>query len=138
MSAPFSAAFLLLAAVALVGCGDGESGREVAKESLESELDAAVPHWIQREHCPPAAVPGAHVFARSGCAACHTYLGSGSSNLGARDLSAVGRRHDEEFFERYVADPSLFGDDVMPKFRALGKTRLHQLAVFLSASKGER
>ena len=37
------------------------------------------------------AVAGATLFAESGCLNCHTYLGAGSSNLGAPDLSR-GRR----------------------------------------------
>ena len=36
-------------------------------------------------------VPGAKLFAQSGCLTCHTYLGTGSSNLGAPDLSEGGR-----------------------------------------------
>ena len=43
-----------------------------------------------------------------------------------------------EFFERYVADPRRFGNRVMPRFANLGRERLHDLAVFLAASKGPR
>jgi hypothetical protein len=42
------------------------------------------------------------------------------------------------FFERYVADPVKFGNRVMPKYGNLGPQRLHDLAVFLAASKGPR
>ena len=35
---------------------------------------------------------GATLFAESGCLNCHTYLGTGSSNLGAPDLSAEGAK----------------------------------------------
>jgi mono/diheme cytochrome c family protein len=93
---------------------------------------------VRVEKLPPAAVRGAHLFAQSGCTACHTYLGAGSSNLGAPDLSAAARRHGVRFFERFVADPSRFGNNVMPRFAALGRVNLHRLAVFLAASKGPR
>src|SRR5436309_8351913 len=64
-----------------------------AKEALASEVVQAVPTWAQREGFKDNkdAVAGATVFASSGCTACHTYLGTGSSNLGAPDLSAIGK-----------------------------------------------
>jgi hypothetical protein len=40
--------------------------------------------------------------------------------------------------ESYITDPSKFGNTVMPKFGSLGKTTVHQIAVFLSASKGPK
>jgi mono/diheme cytochrome c family protein len=142
VSAPLALALLILASVAFAGCGSSRracsSPREQGPETLQSEVLSAVCDWQDRQRFSDAAVPGAKVFASSGCVACHTYLGVGSRNLGARDLSAAGRRHGFRFFERYVADPARFGDDVMPTFRALGRRRLHQLAVFLAASKGPR
>ena len=101
----------------------------------------AVPTWAQRQGFADnkEAVAGATVFASSGCTACHTYLGTGSSNLGAPDLSAIGKSgQGPDFFSTYVADPSKAGNNVMPKFAALGKTKLHQLGVFLSESKGPK
>ena len=84
-------------------------------------------------------VAGAKVFASSGCTACHTYLGTGSSNLGAPDLSAIGKGgRGVQGFATYVTDPSKFGNTVMPKFAALGATKLHQLGEFLNASKGPK
>src|SRR3989454_12504370 len=59
-----------------------------AKEALGAELKAAVPGWVKTEQLPPQAVPGAELFATSGCLNCHTYLGVGGSRLGAPDLSA--------------------------------------------------
>src|SRR5207248_11017599 len=58
-----------------------------AKEALASEVVQAVPTWAAREGFTnnKDAVAGATVFASSGCTACHTYLGTGSSNLGAPD-----------------------------------------------------
>src|SRR2546430_1026541 len=89
-----------------------------AKEALASEVVQAVPQWAQREGFADNAdaVAGAKVFASSGCTACHTYLGTGSSNLGAPDLSAIGESgKGADFFAKYVADPSQFGNNVMPK-----------------------
>ena len=112
-----------------------------AKEALASEVVQAVPTWAQRQGFADDkdAVAGATVFATSGCTACHTYLGTGSSNLGAPDLSAIGKSgQGPNFFSTYVADPSKYGNNVMPKFAALGQTKLHQLGVFLSESKGPK
>ena len=83
---------------------------------------------------------GAKLFAESGCLSCHTYLGIGSRNLGADDLTSIGRGPRRlRFFERYVADPRRFGNDVMPRYGNLGGPRqLRDLAIFLAASKGER
>ena len=64
-----------------------------AKESLGSELVAARCRSGPRSRASPTtrtAVAGATLFAESGCANCHTYLGSGTSNLGAPDLAAIG------------------------------------------------
>ena len=109
-----------------------------ARESLSSEVIANVPHWVQAENLPPAAVPGAKLFATAGCTACHTYLGSGSSNLGAPDLTSIGTRNlGIDFQVRHLKCPScVTPGSPMPKFESLGEKRLHQLAVFLEASKG--
>ncbi len=56
-----------------------------AKEALASEVVGAVPGWVKKENLPANAVPGAKLFAQSGCLTCHTYLGTGSCNLGAPD-----------------------------------------------------
>jgi cytochrome c553 len=107
-----------------------------ARESLGSEAVAAVPIWSQRQGgFSPEAEEGAKIFAQVGCLQCHTYLGSGSSNVGAPDLSAIGGTRDKEFFKRYVADPSQFGNNVMPKFASLGEDNLDKLAAFLAKSK---
>jgi menaquinol-cytochrome c reductase cytochrome b/c subunit len=113
----------------------------VAKEALASEVAAAVPQWAQREGFAnnPEAVAGAKAFATSGCTACHTYLGTGGGNLGAPPLDAEGTKgKGVQGLEAYVADPSKFGNTVMPKFSALGKPTLHRIAVFLDASKGPK
>jgi len=112
-----------------------------AHEALASEVVQAVPTWAQRQGFKDNkdAVAGAVVFASSGCTACHTYLGTGSSNLGAPDLSAIGKGGlGVAGFANYVKDPSKAGNNVMPKFAALGDQKLHQLGEFLNASKGPK
>ena len=71
-----------------------------------------------------------------GCTACHTY--AGSANLGAPDLTTIGRHHLGIRFQiRRLECPSCVNPgSPMPPFASLGPTRLHQLAVFLEASKG--
>jgi menaquinol-cytochrome c reductase cytochrome b/c subunit len=112
-----------------------------AKEALASEVLQAVPTWAKRQGFEnnADAVAGAKVFATSGCTACHTYLGTGSSNLGAPDLSSIGKSgQGPQFFSNYVSDPSKFGNNVMPKFASLGDEKLRQLGEFLAASKGPK
>jgi quinol---cytochrome c reductase cytochrome c subunit, bacillus type len=112
-----------------------------AKEALASEVVQAVPTWAAQQGFQDnkQAVAGATIFASSGCTACHTYLGTGSSNLGAPDLSSIGKSgRGVQGFANYVADPSKFGNNVMPKFAALGQAKLTQLGEFLNASKGPK
>jgi menaquinol-cytochrome c reductase cytochrome b/c subunit len=111
-----------------------------AKEALASEEILNVPSWVKAEKLPPAAVPGAKLFAESGCTACHTYLGSGGAQLGAPDLSSIGAaKLGIDFQIRHLKCPSCVNaGSPMPKFESLGEKRLHQLAVFLEASKGKR
>jgi mono/diheme cytochrome c family protein len=111
-----------------------------AKEALASEVIADVPNWVKQEKLPENAVPGAKLFAVAGCTACHTYLGTGSSNLGAPDLTAIGTRNlGIDFQIRHLKDPaSVVPGSPMPKFASLGEKRLHDLAIFLEASKGKQ
>src|SRR5205807_4532554 len=92
-----------------------------AKEALASEVKSAVPKWAQREGFAsnPVAVAGANAFAESGCTACHTYLGTGGGNLGARDLSDEGTRKNVQQVEAYVTNPRQFGNTIMPVFKPL-------------------
>jgi menaquinol-cytochrome c reductase cytochrome b/c subunit len=110
-----------------------------AKEALASEVIADVPTWVKAEHLPAAAVPGAKLFATAGCTACHTYLGNGSSNLGAPDLTTIGTRGlGIDFQIRHLQCPScVTPGSPMPKFASLGTARLRDLAIFLEASKGK-
>jgi len=111
-----------------------------AKEALASEVIKDVPRWVKEEKLPPNAVPGAKLFASSGCTACHTYLGDGGQNLGAPDLTAIGTRNlGVDFQVRHLKCPScVTPGSPMPKFASLGDKRLRQLAIFLEASKGKR
>ena len=111
-----------------------------AKEALASEVVQAVPTWAQRQGFTgnAQAIAGAKIFASSGCTACHTYLGTGSSNQGAPDLSAEGTKgRTKDFFTSYIRDPSKFGNNIMPKF-GFDDQQLSQLAAFLLASKGPK
>jgi cytochrome c553 len=112
-----------------------------AKESLGSETLAAVPSWSQREGFAgnQEAVAGAKLFAVAGCLQCHTYLGTGSSNLGAPDLSDIGATNKGvDYFQRYVTNPAQFGNQAMPPFATLGEENIKQIATFLDASKGPK
>ena len=112
-----------------------------AREALASEVVAAVPEWAQRQGFEDneSALAGARIFAESGCTACHTYLGTGTSNLGAPDLSDMGTKgRSRQNLMAYIRDPSQFGNTVMPKFSAFSDEQLGQLADFLLASKGPR
>ena len=81
---------------------------------------------------------GAELVAESGCLNCHTYRGAGSTNLGAPDLTQIGAENrGVDFFHRYVANPSAFGNNVMPSFQNLGDENLNAVATFLFESKGE-
>jgi hypothetical protein len=97
-----------------------------------------VPRWIEVERLPKKAVRGAVVFQSSGCTLCHTYAGSGSANLNAPDLTSIGRHHLGVRFQiNHLKCPACVNPgSPMPPFRSLGPVRLHQLAVFLEASKG--
>ena len=112
-----------------------------AKEALGTEVLTLVPSWAEKEGFADnaTAVSGAKLFAQS-CVTCHTYNGAGSSNYGAPDLTAIGASgQGVAFFERYVSDPSKFGNTIMPRFGdQLTKQQIHQIAVFLDASKGAK
>jgi ubiquinol-cytochrome c reductase cytochrome b subunit/menaquinol-cytochrome c reductase cytochrome b/c subunit len=111
-----------------------------AKEALASEVILEVPHWVQAEKLPANAVPGAKLFAVSGCTACHTYLGVGGSQLGAPDLTTIGTKNlGVDFQIRHLECPSCVNPgSQMPTFKSLGPARLRQLALFLEASKGPK
>jgi menaquinol-cytochrome c reductase cytochrome b/c subunit len=111
-----------------------------AKEPLGAELKAAVPGWVKQEKLPANAVPGANLFATSGCLNCHTYVGSGGSQLGAPDLSAEGAKNKGVTFQiEHLKCPSCVNKgSPMPSFADFGEANLRKLAVFLEASKGPK
>jgi menaquinol-cytochrome c reductase cytochrome b/c subunit len=131
---------MVAAALTIVSMGVLTWKGATAKEALASEVIANVPTWVKQEKLPANAVPGARLFATAGCTACHTYLGTGSSNLGAPDLTSIGTRNlGVDFQIRHLKCPSCVNPgSPMPKFESLGEERLRQLAIFLEASKGKQ
>ena len=111
-----------------------------AKEALGSELIAEVPHWTDREALPQNAVAGAKLFAESGCLNCHTYLGSGSANLGAPNLTDIGTKGlgITTQIEHLKCPSCVNPGSPMPSFADFSDAQLRDLAVFLEASKGEQ
>jgi menaquinol-cytochrome c reductase cytochrome b/c subunit len=109
-----------------------------ASEVVASEVTPLVQEWRSEANLPARAVPGMELFAVSGCLNCHTYLGSGSSNLGAPDLSEEGTRNRGIQWQiDHLKCPScLSPGSAMPSYQQLGDERLRQLAVFLEDSKG--
>jgi menaquinol-cytochrome c reductase cytochrome b/c subunit len=113
-----------------------------AQEAIASEVKAAIPSWAKKQGFEnnKEALAGANLFAESGCTNCHTYLGTGSSNLGAPDLSAEGAKGKGIRFQiDHLKCPScVSAGSPMPSFAALGEDNLHKLATFLEASKGSK
>jgi menaquinol-cytochrome c reductase cytochrome b/c subunit len=110
-----------------------------AREALGSELQGSVPEWAEQQGFEDneEAMRGAELFAVVGCMQCHTYLGEGSTNLGAPDLTDIGATNrGVDYFDRYVSNPAEFGNTAMPPFIGLGEENVHAIAVFLDASKG--
>ena len=104
---------------------------------LVTASSATVARWATLERLPKAAVPGAKLFAKTGCLSCHTYLGAGSKRLRAPDLTAIGaKRKGVRYFRRFVAKPYEYGTNLMPTYADLGDANLTRIAVFLDASKG--
>jgi mono/diheme cytochrome c family protein len=131
--------------LALVGSllAFGLGGCDKNEESLPAgEPPIALSDWAEQQGYAgnEKAERGAEIFAQVGCLQCHTYLGAGASNLGAPDLTEIGRASPRsvEGFANYVSDPSKFGNTVMPRFADLGRRNLLAVGAFLEASKGER
>jgi mono/diheme cytochrome c family protein len=113
-----------------------------AKEALGSETVVLVPKWADEQGFADnkVAVEGATLFAESGCLNCHVYLGAGSNNLGAPDLSAEGAKgRGIEWQVAHLTNPSSkTPGSAMPSFAALGTENLTKIATFLEASKGPK
>jgi mono/diheme cytochrome c family protein len=129
---------LVAAVLTIVSMGVLTWKGATAKEALASEVINDVPSWVKAEKLPAAALPGAKLFAVSGCTACHTYLGTGGAQLGAPDLTAIGTRNlGVQFQINHLKCPSCVNaGSPMPSFKSLGPAALKQLATFLEASKG--
>jgi cbb3-type cytochrome oxidase cytochrome c subunit len=130
------AILFLLFALVIGAFGLSFAGGESA---VRSDVAAAVPGWAQKQGLTGNAqyVAGANLFAESGCTNCHTYLGKGSSNLDAPDLSAEGTKgYSVAYFVKKLTCPScVTRGSSMPAFAALGPKNLRLLALFLAASK---
>ncbi len=113
-----------------------------AKEALASEVVQAVPSWSKKQGFGgnPQAVAGAKLFASSGCTACHTYLGTGSSNLGAPELTSEGSKNKGIQFQiNHLKCPSCVNPgSPMPSFKSFSDADLKRIATFLEASKGPK
>lgn len=113
-----------------------------AKEALGSEVVGEVPAWAAKQGFAgnAEAKAGATLFAQSGCLTCHLYLGAGSSNLGAPDLTAEGAKaRGVDFQVNHLKCPScVTPGSAMPSFASLGDENLKKVAVFLEASKGPK
>jgi menaquinol-cytochrome c reductase cytochrome b/c subunit len=111
-----------------------------AKEALGAELESAVPGWVKQQKLPQNAVPGAKLFARSGCLNCHTYLNVGGEQLGAPNLTAEGSKNKGVTFQvEHLKCPSCVNKgSPMPSFAAFPEGDLRSIAVFLEASKGPK
>lgn len=111
-----------------------------ARESLGSENVRLADEWAERQGFAgnEQALNGARVFGGAGCQQCHIYLGAGSSNLGAPELTSAGAEDQGvEYFFRYVSNPRQFGNTVMPVYgQQLSEEDIRAMAVFLDASKG--
>lgn len=108
------------------------------REFVASEAEGIVAEWQQKNTLPETALPGAELFAVSGCLSCHNYLGDGSANLGAPDLSEEGNRNRGIQWQiDHLKNPgSKVPGSAMPSFQLLGDENLRNLAIFLEASKG--
>jgi menaquinol-cytochrome c reductase cytochrome b/c subunit len=133
---------VVAAALTVVSMGALTYKGATAQEAIASEVKAAIPSWARKQGFSgnQNAIAGADLFAESGCTNCHTYLGTGSSNLGAPDLSDEGAKNKGTQFQiDHLKCPSCVSPgSPMPAFAALGDDNLRKLAAFLEASKGSK
>jgi ubiquinol-cytochrome c reductase cytochrome b subunit/menaquinol-cytochrome c reductase cytochrome b/c subunit len=133
---------MVAAALTVLAMADLTYKGATAQEAIASEVKAAIPSWAKKQGFKnnKEALAGANLFAESGCTNCHTYLGTGSSNLGAPDLSAEGSKQKGIKFQvDHLKCPSCVNaGSPMPAFADLGENDLRKLATFLEASKGPK
>jgi len=111
-----------------------------AKESLPGETLALVPSWVEQQGLSAEGQKGAEIFAQAGCTSCHTYLGAGTPNLGAPDLSAEGAKNRGKQWQiDHLKCPSCVNPgSPMPPFANFTDEQYDQLAAFLEESKGPK
>jgi menaquinol-cytochrome c reductase cytochrome b/c subunit len=133
---------VVAAALTVISMGVLTYKGATAQEAIAAEVKAAIPSWAAKEGFAgnKQALAGANLFAESGCVACHTYLGTGSTNLGAPDLTAEGAKNKGIRFQiDHLKCPSCVNPgSPMPVFASLGEANLRKLAAFLEASKGPK
>ena len=133
---------VVAAALTVISMGVLTYKGATAQEAIAAEVKAAIPSWAAKEGFAgnKQALAGANLFAESGCVACHTYLGTGSTNLGAPDLTAEGAKNKGIQFQiDHLKCPSCVNPgSPMPVFASLGEANLRKLATFLEASKGPK
>jgi menaquinol-cytochrome c reductase cytochrome b/c subunit len=129
---------LVAAALTVLSMGVLTYKGATAEEPLGKELLTAVPGWQKAEHLPANALPGAKLFAQSGCLNCHTYVNVGGAQLGAPNLTDEGSKNKGVAFQiaHLKCPPCVNKGSPMPKFADLGQSNLRKLALFLEASKG--
>jgi mono/diheme cytochrome c family protein len=128
----------LLSVVAVAsGCGGGATGTGTGANGGSTDTVAA---WVAAEKLPAAARPGAREFLAQSCTTCHTYLDTGTSVAGSPELTSEGLLHRGLGWQLgHLSCPAcLVKGSAMPKYDTLGQKKLHDLAVFLEASKGKR
>ena len=109
-----------------------------AEEGITTELRELVPEWMEAQNLPQEAELGAELFAEAGCMNCHTYLGAGSANLGAPDLTTEGDRgRGIQWQIEHLKCPSCrTPGSPMPPYPNLTDEQFQSLALFLERSKG--
>jgi menaquinol-cytochrome c reductase cytochrome b/c subunit len=107
----------------------------IAKEGATGDA----PKWLKDKGLPAADLPGAQLVSTAGCLTCHSYDGNGAGGPGP-DLTNIATARplgSADAYAKYVADPSKFGNNAMPKFGLkMTKQQLQQIGQFLSDSKG--
>jgi menaquinol-cytochrome c reductase cytochrome b/c subunit len=111
-----------------------------AKEALPGETVAEVPKWVDEQGLSAQGEAGAKIFAQAGCTGCHTYLGAGTTNLGAPDLTTEGTKgRGIKFQIDHLMCPSCVNKgSPMPPFENFTDEQYQQLATFLEESKGPK
>ena len=101
---------------------------------------AMVARWTKAELLPTAALPGAKIFAVSGCLSCHRYAGTGVKSGSASDLTRVGLKKATvaAYMRRLRCPGCVQPGSAMPSYAAYGDANLRLVAEFLRTSRGVR